>query len=78
MSASSSCAGTRFSPTAMTDSDGRVSELADDLEPGTYSIVFHPPSPFFTRVELQVELTDGHHHLPLLVSPYGCVTYRGS
>ena len=53
-------------------------ELADDLEPGTYSLVFHPPSPFFTRVELQVELADGHHHLPLLVSPYGCVTYRGS
>ena len=63
---------------AVTDSDGRVPQLAGDLEPGTYSLVFHPPSPFFTRVELQVELADGHHHLPLLVSPYGCVTYRGS
>jgi 5-hydroxyisourate hydrolase len=62
----------------VTDSDGRVAQLSDDLDPGTYSIVFHPPSPFFTRVELQVELADGHHHLPLLVSPYGCVTYRGS
>ena len=62
----------------VTDEDGRVPELVDDLDPGTYSVVFHPPSPFFTRVELQVELADGHHHLPLLVSPYGCVTYRGS
>jgi len=63
---------------AVTDGDGRVAQLCDDLDPGRYSVVFHPPSPFFTRVELQVELADGHHHLPLLVSPYGCVTYRGS
>jgi 5-hydroxyisourate hydrolase len=62
----------------VTDLDGRVPQLVDDLDPGTYSMVFHPSSPFFTRVELQVELADGHHHLPLLVSPYGCVTYRGS
>jgi 5-hydroxyisourate hydrolase len=62
----------------VTDEDGRVAQLVDDLDPGTYSVVFHPPSPFFTRVEVQVELADGHHHLPLLVSPYGCVTYRGS
>ena len=41
-------------------------------------LVFHPPSPFFTRVELQVELADGHYHVPLLVSPYGCASYRGS
>ena len=27
--------------------------------PGTYRIVFHPPSPFFRRVELEVELGDG-------------------
>ena len=61
-----------------TDADGRIARLADGLEPGTYSLVFHPPSPFFTKVELQVELADGHHHIPLLVSPYGCVSYRGS
>ena len=63
---------------AETDADGRVAELAGDLEPGTYSLVFHPPSPFFTRVELQVELSDGHYHIPLLASPYGCMSYRGS
>ena len=62
---------------AETDADGRA-RLADDLAAGRYSIVFHPPSPFFTRVELQVELADGHYHVPLLVSPYGCATYRGS
>ena len=61
----------------VTDDDGRIKELAD-AEPGTYRIVFHPPSPFFKRVELEVELGDGHHHVPLLVSSYACATYRGS
>lgn len=61
-----------------TDADGRVRELARDLEPGRYELVFWPPSRFFTRVELEVELEDGHYHVPLLVSPYGCVSYRGS
>jgi 5-hydroxyisourate hydrolase len=62
---------------AETDADGRA-RLADDLAAGTYRLVFHPPSPFFTRVELQVELAEGHYHVPLLVSPYGCASYRGS
>jgi 5-hydroxyisourate hydrolase len=62
---------------AETDADGRA-RLADDLPPGTYALVFHPPSPFFTRVALQVELEDGHYHVPLLVSPFGCASYRGS
>ena len=61
-----------------TNVDGRIAKLADGLEPGTYSLIFHPPSPFFTRVELQVELVEGHYHIPLLVSPYGCASYRGS
>jgi 5-hydroxyisourate hydrolase len=61
-----------------TDADGRISELARDLEPGRYELVFWPPSPFFRRVEFEVELEDGHHHIPLLVSPYGCASYRGS
>jgi 5-hydroxyisourate hydrolase len=60
-----------------TDADGRVRELAD-VEPGLYRLVFHPPSPFFRRVELELELGDGDYHVPLLVSPFGCVTYRGS
>jgi 5-hydroxyisourate hydrolase len=60
-----------------TDGDGRA-RLADGLEPGTYSLAFEPPSPYFRRVELELELGDGHHHVPLLVSSFGCVTYRGS
>ena len=60
-----------------TDADGRVSELAD-VEPGIYRLVFHPPSPFFRRVELELDIGEGDYHLPLLVSPYGCATYRGS
>ena len=63
--------------TAETDADGRA-RLADDLAGGPYRLVFHPPSPFFTRVELQVELVEGHYHVPLLVSAYACATYRGS
>lgn len=63
---------------AETDADGRVANLAAGLEPGRYELVFWPPSPFFTRVELEVELEEGHYHLPLLVSPYGCASYRGS
>ena len=60
-----------------TDADGRAS-LAEGLEPGSYRLVFHPPSPFFRRVELELELAEGHYHVPLLVSAYGCATYRGS
>jgi 5-hydroxyisourate hydrolase len=61
-----------------TDGRGRIAELAVDLEPGRYALVFWPPSPFFTRVELEVELVEGHYHVPLLVSPFGCASYRGS
>jgi 5-hydroxyisourate hydrolase len=61
-----------------TDAEGRIRELAKDLEPGRYELVFWPPSPFFTKVELEIELIEGHYHVPLLVSPYGCATYRGS
>jgi len=60
-----------------TDGDGRIRELAEGA-PGTYRIVFRPSSPFFRRVELEVELGDGHHHVPLLVSSYACASYRGS
>ena len=61
----------------ITDDDGRIPELAE-TSPGTYRIVFHPPSPFFKKVELEVALGDGHHHVPLLISSYACASYRGS
>ena len=60
-----------------TDADGRIRELAT-AAPGVYRIVFAPRSPFFRRVELEVQLDEGHHHVPLLVSSYACATYRGS
>ena len=61
----------------VTDDDGRIRDLAD-TDPGVYRIVFHPPSPFFKRVELTIQLGDGHHHVPLLISSYACASYRGS
>jgi 5-hydroxyisourate hydrolase len=66
---------------AQTDADGRIAELApSSLESGTYRLVFHPPSEFFRRVELEIAVDDpqGHYHVPLLVSPYSCASYRGS
>jgi 5-hydroxyisourate hydrolase-like protein (transthyretin family) len=69
--------GDMFMAEARTDDDGRA-RLGDELDPGTYRLVFHPPSPFFRRVELEVELAEGHYHVPLLVSPYACASYRGS
>ena len=39
----------------VTDGDGRIARLAEG-EARTYRIVFHPASPFFTRVELELRL----------------------
>jgi 5-hydroxyisourate hydrolase-like protein (transthyretin family) len=53
--------------------------VGDELAPGVYRLAFAtPPSAFFLRVELEIELTDGHYHVPLIVSPYSCASYRGS
>ncbi len=60
-----------------TDADGRA-RLAETLVPGRYRLVFHPPSEFFRRVELELDLAAGHYHVPLLVSPFSCASYRGS
>ena len=61
-----------------TDGDGRIAPLAEDLEPGMYRVLFRPDTPFFKTVGVEVMLEDGHYHVPLLVSSYGCTTYRGS
>jgi 5-hydroxyisourate hydrolase len=63
---------------AETDADGRIAELGADLEPGVYRLLFRPSSPFFRSIGVEMELEDGHYHVPLLVSSYGCTTYRGS
>jgi len=61
-----------------TDDDGRIAQLAADLEPGVYRLLFRPDSPFFKGVGIEVALADGHYHVPLLVSSYSCTTYRGT
>ena len=63
---------------AETDADGRA-RLSDALTLGRYRLVFRPPSTFFRRVEYELELdADRHYHVPLLVSPFSCASYRGS
>ena len=61
-----------------TDGDGRIAELAANLEPGTYRLLFRPESPFYKSVGVEMALEDGHYHVPLLVSSYSCTTYRCS
>ena len=64
-----------------TNQDGRIADLVQGrFEPGAYRLVFHVPSAFFSRVEVEFTVSDTgrHYHIPLLVSPYGCTTYRGS
>jgi 5-hydroxyisourate hydrolase len=64
-----------------TDEDGRIAELASsELSPGEYRLVFYVEGGFFEKVELTIAILDpsAHYHVPLLVSPYSCVTYRGS
>lgn len=64
-----------------TNADGRIADLVQDvLQPGTYRLVFHVPASFITRLEVQFAVADPrrHYHIPLLVSPYACTTYRGS
>jgi 5-hydroxyisourate hydrolase len=72
--------GDEIVATGVTDGDGRMSFEAD-LDPGTYRLVFHPASSaFFSRVEVEISIDgEGRNlHVPLLVSPYSCTTYRGS
>jgi 5-hydroxyisourate hydrolase len=65
-----------------TDEDGRIPDLSEgrSLAPGEYRLVFHVESGFFEKVEVTIAIPDpdSHFHVPLLVSPYSCVIYRGS
>lgn len=74
----------------ITDSDGRLRTLTPQgpVQPGTYRIRFqiapyfesHGTKAFFPLVEIQFAVADGdaHYHVPLLLSPFGYSTYRGS
>ncbi len=66
----------------VTDTEGRIRELAHDLESGTYRLIFdtraYSADGFFSRVALDVELAGAHTHVPLLLSRFGVTSYRGS
>ncbi|MGH8914708.1 MAG: hydroxyisourate hydrolase [Acidimicrobiia bacterium] len=66
-----------------TDGDGRVAALGVALDSGVYRLVFatgDAGNPFYPEVHVIVDLDgdEGHYHVPLLLSPYGYTTYRGS
>jgi 5-hydroxyisourate hydrolase len=74
-----------------TDEDGRLRSLIADgvaVPPGTYRLVFDTRR-YFARtgavgfypsviVMFEVRAGAGHYHVPLLLSPFGYSTYRGS
>ena len=66
-----------------TDDDGRCRGLlaADAaLVTGAYRITFETRAHFYPRVVVYFNVHDAlqHYHIPLLLSPYGYSTYRGS
>lgn len=72
-----------------TDPDGRVRDrLGPERLPGRYRLTFdvgswysarHTPT-FYPEVSVVFEVVDPgqHHHVPLLLAPWGYSTYRGS
>jgi 5-hydroxyisourate hydrolase len=68
--------------TGQTDEDGRLGDMSEgqSLGPGEYRLVFDVRRSFFQQVEVAIAVSDpdAHYHVPLLLSPYSCVIYRGS
>ena len=63
----------------VTDTDGRVGSLGGELATGSYRLRFGVDGPFYPEVVVAFTIAaDEHHHVPLLLSPYGYSTYRGS
>jgi 5-hydroxyisourate hydrolase len=75
----------------LTDADGRLRTLLPDgapLEAGTYRLLFDTAAYFAVQgidgfspevsVVFEVKEPGGHFHVPLLLSPFGYSTYRGS
>jgi 5-hydroxyisourate hydrolase len=74
----------------VTDNHGRISQLlrnGDALEAAaSYRLVFHTGDYFGSQesiypevaVQFLVRDASANYHLPLLLSPYGYTTYRGS
>jgi len=71
-----------------TDTEGRIRNLLDEatLTEGDYQLAFDvggyadDPDAFFQSAALALRITDAarSYHVPLLLSPYGMSTYRGS
>ena len=66
-----------------TNADGRCPALLPPgipLHPGAYRLVFEVQTPFYPEIQIAILVTDetAHYHVPLLLSPYGYTTYRGS
>lgn len=76
--------------TAATDADGRVRQFSTEasLGAGSYQLTFETAAyfrtsqreAFFERVTLEFSVASGveHYHVPLLLSPFGYTTYRGT
>lgn len=73
-----------------TDADGRIRDLVTEasLAPGIFRMTFETGeyfqaqgvTGFYPSVSILFEIANPlqHHHIPLLLSPYGYSTYRGS
>jgi 5-hydroxyisourate hydrolase len=66
-----------------TDADGRARDLLSSApEDGRYRLTFDTGaySRFYPEVAVTFEVEGGedHYHVPLLLSPFGYSTYRGS
>jgi hydroxyisourate hydrolase len=71
-----------------TDADGRIRDLLDGepLTAGDYQLAFDvgsyadDPDAFFQSAALALRIgdTERSYHVPLLLSPFGMSTYRGS
>jgi 5-hydroxyisourate hydrolase len=70
----------------VTDAQGRIADLSNGgVDPGTYQLVFEVDAYFgsrphlYKKVVLEVDLAEArHYHVPLLISPFGLSSYRGS
>ncbi len=67
----------------VTDADGRIGALGPELEAGDYVLRFDTAAyvdGFYPEVIVVFTVAgpDQHYHVPLLLSPYGYSTYRGS
>jgi 5-hydroxyisourate hydrolase len=65
----------------VTDADGRLRTLTEGvaLERANYRLTFKTEG-FFPEVSITFRVDDPaqHYHVPLLLSPFGYSTYRGS